>query len=539
MSSLSKLLLVLGVLASFYCIEAKLNAYPGYLPKVLPSYCNEDPTKSTIVPLTLEEAGRVTSLKQVQVMIRHGARTPWGAEPCWKNYDVSWNDCNVTELMLASPTPYPYNSQAVPEPWLFRKIYDAFPSDLNGENCFTGQLLGKGYDQELENGRILRKQYLENANPAINLFPSTAWDTADEKDVYLRSDDEQRTLMSGQTLLSALFDVNSTAIVAWHTGDENLDQIAPNTEACPALTGAQSLAMASRKFQTVNNSAHIVGLSQQLDDILGAGYWTWYNVIDCFMTTVCTGREIPANQETGAVVTDEIFNATISQVEYTYAYNSNYNNSRFSRLGMGHTIYEMSSRMQAAINNEAGAIKFGLWSAHDTSIMPLLSAIMLRENGTNAWDGRWAQYAALFTIELYGTDGDDLFRMTYNGQPLILPGCDAALCDASALMDAMKFAQNEMPCEAFPTAAPGDSTPVASCGDATIDGMNKTDWSFLVASCTLLGCFFGAGCVVLYNRHMATAQKYVSLSADDNSLMHHNLIRSEVKHQYGDDKNTI
>ena len=542
MPSMYKLCAYLVVALQIYCIQA---AYPGYAPKVLPSYCNDDPTQSKIVPLTADELARVTELKQVQVMIRHGARTPWGKEPCWKGYDVSWNDCNVTELMLASPDTYPYDSQEAPEPWLFRKIYDAFPSDLNGLNCFTGQLLRKGYEQEQENGRILREQYLNQANTAFNLFPSKSWADISPDDLYLRSDDEQRTLMSGQTLLSTLFDVTK-GIVAWHTGDDNLDQIAPNAQACPALTGAQELAMASQTYQAVNNSQHVVGLSSQLDNILGKGYWNWYNVIDCFMTTVCTGREIPANPETGAAVTDEIFNATITQVEYTYAYNSNYNDSRFSRLGMGHTIYEMSTRMQAAIKGEPGAIKFGLWSAHDTSVMPLLSAIMLRQNGTNAWDGKWAQYAALFTIELYKQvqtvpGAGDLFRMTYNGQPLILPGCDAALCDASMLVNAMAFAQKQMPCDALPVSvAPDSAPPAANCGDATIDGMNKTDWSFLVAACTLLGCFFGAGCVVFYHRRMAAKEADMSLLSEDrNSFMHQDLIGAEVKHQYRVQKNII
>ena len=527
------------------CITV-LGVFPGYSPQVKPAYCNEDPTNSTITPLTGDELALVKSLKQVQVMLRHGARTPWGLEPCWKDYDVSWNDCNVTELMLASPAIYPYDSQVVPEPWLFRKVYDAFTSDLGGLNCLTGQLLAKGYDQEQENGRILAKQYLNQTDSAFNLFDTNLWANINPEELFLRSDDEQRTLMSGQTVLSTLFDVTKDNIVTWHTGDIDIDQIAPNSVACPALTGVQALAMASPPYLEQNSSERINNLTSQLDNILGQGYWNWYNVIDCFMTTVCTDREIPANQDTGAAVTDEIFNATITQVEYTYAYNSNYNHSRFAKLGMGHTIYEMRTRLQAAVSNDADAIKFGMWSAHDTSIMPLLSALLEYE-GTNAWDQHWAQYAALVTIELYESatvNEDDLFRMTYNGKPLVLPNpiCNGkSLCTVTALLDAMSFAQDVMPCEALPVKT--EPVPVPPCDSTnandTLDGLNDTDWTGLVVLATFLGAFMGAVGVILYNRHaqrkaLANDPLFEELSTDSNgSYLHQNLIQSKVLNSGG------
>ncbi len=507
----------------------------GYAPKVLPSYCNDDPTKSTIVPLTSAQLSKVKSIKQVEVMIRHGARTPWGAEPCWVNYDVKWNDCNVTELMLASPTPYPYDSNKVAEPWLFRKIYDAFPSELNGENCYTGQLLSKGYDQELENGHILRKQYLENSNPSLNIFPSTNWTKIKEDQYFLRSDDEQRTLMSGQTVLSTLFDVYKQSIVPWHTGDEAIDQIAPNPTACPALNGVQELSYASPDFLKNNNSAEMNALTSQLDDILGAGYWTWYNVIDCFMTTVCTGREIPANPTTGAVLNDEIFNATIRSVEYQYAYNSNYNFSRFAKLGMGNTVYEMRTRLQAAVNNEAGAVKFALWSAHDTSVMPFLSAILVRPDGSNAWDGRWAQYASQVTIELYqAVSGGDLFRLTYNGKPLLVPGCTDTLCSVTVLLDAMDFAQEQMPCDALPVPAAAPTVPAPSAAGCAEEVMSSKGWTWLVVMMSLFSFSAGAGAVWWYNRRAAakqlsdSAQNYSKLEDSYHAVKHDNTVKSPL-----------
>lgn len=48
-----------------------------------------------------------------------------------------------------------------------------------------------------------------------------------------RSDDEQRTLMSGQIVINNIFDIKDEEVLDWHTGDYSLDQISPNERVCP------------------------------------------------------------------------------------------------------------------------------------------------------------------------------------------------------------------------------------------------------------------------------------------------------------------
>ena len=515
---------LLAVMAS--CVS---GSFPGYVPTYKPVYCNQRPEDNTIVPLTEAELSQVDTIKQVQTMIRHGSRTPWGKEPCWKDYTIPWSDCNVTELMLASPVNYPYDgagSQDVPEPWLFRKEYNAFTNLLGGTNCYTGQLLKFGYDQEQANGRIFNKAYLNQTDSKLNIFSTDEWANIDAAQTFFRSDDEQRTLMSGQTMLSTFFDLTPDtdntidSIVTWHTGDDALDQIAPNPTACPLLNGIQSDNYASSAFQTYNNSAEIVGLTNALNGILGdekEGYWTWYSIIDCFMTAVCNDYPIPANPVTGAVVDDAMFNATIENVEFTYEFNMINEQSKFAKLAMGHTIYEMRTRLQAAIDNEDDAIKYGLWSAHDTSIMPLLAALLQDPvNGDlNGWDGKWAKYASFVTIELYtaADGGADLFRMTYNGQPVMLPACSAFLCPASTLMAAMDYAQDQMPCDYTPP-TDDDATATPDSTTATIDGMDGTDWTLLCILCTCMGMGFGAIIMRTYQKSIGPKDDLI----DDDSM---------------------
>ena len=177
----------------------------GWMPSTLPEYCSKDIASKQIPPLSASELTQVTELKQVQVMIRHGARTPFALFPCWKDYDVSWNNCNVTELMVASPSE---TSPKRPAAWLFRKLYDGSQNYLGG-NCLTGQLLLEGYEQEEANGQALYNAYIAGALP---LFSTNKWEELNTTtEMYLRSDDEQRTLMSGQILLHTFFNVNNTA----------------------------------------------------------------------------------------------------------------------------------------------------------------------------------------------------------------------------------------------------------------------------------------------------------------------------------------
>ena len=167
-------------------------------------------------------------------MIRHGARTPYDALECWNGYDVVWNDCNVTELMLPSES----DSGLVPDaPWLFRKLYDGSPDKLDG-NCYTGQLIPEGYYQENELGKQFKETYVGIDDAPIGrfkLFADNAWENIDTSQVYFRATDLQRTLMSGQQFAYNFFSVTNETTVDWHTGDNSLDPLAPSTGSRPYL----------------------------------------------------------------------------------------------------------------------------------------------------------------------------------------------------------------------------------------------------------------------------------------------------------------
>mmetsp|Transcript_25622 Transcript_25622/g.59119 ORF Transcript_25622/g.59119 Transcript_25622/m.59119 type:complete len:220 (-) Transcript_25622:29-688(-) len=194
--------------------------------KKYPGYCSKpDVMASRSIPPVLTETS--LELLQVHVLIRHGSRTPYSDYYCW-SYDGSvaprgiapWNCDGVSTVMA------PHNTSAgfgEGDLLLFDKVYDALSPPVTNElggTCLVGELLQEGYNQQVANGRILRAAYVETSKDSMRLFASARYaDRPYERSARFRGDDQQRTLLSGQTLVSSLFDADGRVVVPWHTAD--------------------------------------------------------------------------------------------------------------------------------------------------------------------------------------------------------------------------------------------------------------------------------------------------------------------------------
>ena len=201
------------------------------------AYCNADFSTGR-VPALPEGA----TLRQVHVLIRHGARAPSDNRPAWAN-DTAEFECNATGLFghVGSPDRTVLRRGAV----LFRKRY--VRNRLPG-TCATGQLVQPGWQMEHASGTHLKERY-------SSLLPTTL-DGDGQSTFYLRSDDSERTLQSGAALFSGMYpdaaaqDGGSATIVPMHTIlAEALggigDSIMPSATVCPALDGAYRRAAGS------------------------------------------------------------------------------------------------------------------------------------------------------------------------------------------------------------------------------------------------------------------------------------------------------
>jgi hypothetical protein len=266
-----------------------------------------------------------TRLLHVTAVIRHGARTPWMAgETCWDGYwdnpETGVWDCDLT-TMLAPPSPNSVHEEEQDwddwEPddafFLFEKKYDAlqYPQDgltneLNG-TCQVGQLLLQGYEQELQNGRLLREAYAfeydsydHEENMRLIDLSFRDYSPWDPYHLRYRADDDQRTLMSGQVLLRGLFDeeVMTTFYkqgtypnIPVHTADRERDILDANPDVCPRITVALDAALQSAEYQAFNQSDLVRDLREFVQTKLGKSDPT--HILDCLMTTICTDRPLP------------------------------------------------------------------------------------------------------------------------------------------------------------------------------------------------------------------------------------------------------
>lgn len=386
-------------------------------------YCSEPSAmQSRGIPPISDDS----QLIQAIVVIRHGARTPYTPLKCWNGYNTRW-DCNLTTDMLVPDKPV-----------VFEKRYDGLMQDPDSQNglggtCLTGQLIEQGVKQELVNGIHLRNAY------GGVLFNST-------KDIYLRSDDEQRTLVSLQVLVGGLLDGNATTPLTIHTADYSRDIIAPHANQCPRLHELSLEAYQSKEYHS-----HL--FSPDIQRALSSVQQEWpqkhmNDGLDCLMTTYCTNRPLPkwleSNQNGYTDDDGSLFTDLANFFAWNYSFQFSYNEGSYGKLAMT-PLWNWIIPQLPIINTNSSKPKILLISGHDTTLIALLTSLQI-------WDGKWPPYASMFVIETYLTSTNQIaFRLVYNGQVItpMMESCpDAELCDMKVLVNHLdSFLANEWDCK--------------------------------------------------------------------------------------------
>lgn len=474
---LAEMMFILG--AAEYASTSFYQRYKQY-----PEYCStpqhmENRRIPPLQPLNTSSSKSIgeTRLIHVTAVIRHGARTPWSAQmKCWEGY---WQDpatgvwdCDLTTHMALPQKKDQGGGDAAATAaatCLFEKRYDALmpptpevSNDFNG-TCQMGQLLAQGYEQQVQNGKILREAYgyTEGGNGGhdermrlidLSLQDSVPWHP---ELLYFRSDDDQRTVMSGQVLLRSLFDAEMEQqykktqqypIIPLHIADRARDIVGANDHDCPRLDQIQADAKQSADYQDFENSQNSQDVRNYMMNQMNMGPATRNSILDCLMCTMCTDRPLPDAINDYDGTGDSWFTKLAEYDIQTYTKLMKYNDSEYAKLALGPLWYEIVQNIHPYLDaapdtspNDIKAPKLALFSGHDTTIMPLLASL-----GTALWkDTDWAPYAALMTIELHELiDGQSdatlynstfAFRLVYDGKVLtpLVEGCpdNMDLCD--------------------------------------------------------------------------------------------------------------
>jgi len=131
---------------------------------------------------------------------------------------------------------------------------------------------------------------------------------------------------------------------------------------------------------------------------------------DCWISQICHGYNIPYN------ISDELLWEVMREGEWQYGQGYVYpNRIDYSKVGIGLFMSEYLNVFNSVRNNPNNPLRFTLYSAHDTTIMPVLNAL-------GAWDQIWPTFASFIVSEYYDGPGNPV-RILYNGKPIKLPDC--------------------------------------------------------------------------------------------------------------------
>jgi len=362
-----------------------------------------DASVSAFRSLRIEEED--LSLRQVQAITRHGARSPFMALP---NQEEIWY-CSMSSASIPDIEDERFDQPPVSR--LYRQKYIRNREVLPG-NCSQGQLTAIGYQNHLELGRKFRQKYVDTLKfLSPNLNP---------EEFYLRSSDSPRTISSAEAQMSGFFPPQKRSYATYmldiFTIEKGTEDLIPDGH-CPTLTKLCTAVQNTSEWQ--EKIASYDSLLEKLASIFGVGIEEmplWVDLYDNLIARKYAGIPFPEG------ITDDMFDSiceiTLWQLQTLYE------DQQICRLGIGRVLEEVLLRFQASINGTVNP-KWILYSAHDTTIAFLLSAMKIFQQANY-----WPPYAAHLLLELWQRPSDHSYfvRVIYNDIEMLLPGCSSPYC---------------------------------------------------------------------------------------------------------------
>ncbi|XP_069863647.1 lysophosphatidic acid phosphatase type 6 [Dipodomys merriami] len=359
---------------------------------------------------------RELELRMVQVVFRHGARSPLHQLPLEEQ--VEWNpqllevppqtqlDYTVTNL-AGGPKPHsPYDSQ-------YHK------TTLKG-GMFAGQLTKVGMQQMFALGERLRKSYVEDTpflSPAFN-----------PKEVFVRSTNMFRNLESTRCLLAGLFQRQKEGPIIIHTDEASSEVLYPNYQSCWRLT---QKVRAQKKTATLQP-----GISEDLKKVKARMGLDRNDEVDFLILLDNVAAEQVHNLP--SCPTLRTFARIIEERAVDTAVHILQQDDRESiQMAVGPFLHILEGNLLSAVDPTTPPSKLRklyLYAAHDVTLMPLLMALGI-------FDHKWPPFAVDLTLELYQHQKSKewFVQLFYHGEEQVPRGCPDKLCPLELFLNAMSL----------------------------------------------------------------------------------------------------
>ncbi|XP_037542425.1 lysophosphatidic acid phosphatase type 6 [Nematolebias whitei] len=360
--------------------------------------------ESSDTPSSDTNSGSTYELKLVQVLFRHGARTPLKSIP--DVMEAQW----VPTLL--EPPPHTHINYTVTDlqggPRPPAPVEDNYRKNILSGGTFPGQLTTLGMQQLYELGQRLRRKYVED-----RAFLSPIY-SPDE--VYVRSTNIVRTIESAKCLVAGLFQQKQKETVPILTTEGETEILYPNYYGCKLLK-----ILCSHRWA---ESSTLPGIAADLQSIQSALGIAAHQRVDFILI-----RDDMVARETHGLPNPPVLNSwknTVEQRAVDMMYHifdpSKKENLQLCVGPLLEVLGENIEKKLQGISSESDR-KLFLYSVHDTTLIPCLMALGI-------FDMRWPPYAADITLELHQNrqTSEAFVKVSYAGQDQLIPGCSGVYC---------------------------------------------------------------------------------------------------------------
>uniref|UniRef100_G3NHL0 Acid phosphatase 6, lysophosphatidic n=1 Tax=Gasterosteus aculeatus aculeatus TaxID=481459 RepID=G3NHL0_GASAC len=345
-------------------------------------------------------------LKLVQVLFRHGARTPLKSIP--GVMEVQW-----VPTLLEPPAHTQINYKVTdlhggPRPPA--PVEESYRKNVLNGGTFPGQLTAVGMQQLYELGKRLRRTYVEETH-----FLSSTFSPAE---VYVRSTNILRTIESARCLVAGLFLQKQTGkTVPIFTTDAGSEILYPNYHGCQLLK-----ILASPRWAEASTLPDIAADLQSVHSALGIAPRLPVDFIlirDDMVARETHGLPCPSALGTWK---SKVEQRAVDMMCHVYEHNGSMENLQ---LCVGPLLHSLLTNIEGKLEGTSSEAdrKLFLYSAHDTTLIPCLMALGI-------FDMKWPPFAADITVELHQhrQTNKPFVKVSYVGQDQLLPGCSGVYC---------------------------------------------------------------------------------------------------------------